>query len=83
MCKSDGTVRQTFYSTYTIRGGVTQWVVRLTRGRWIPASREFEPHQRPRCFLEQQLYSLCLVLVGSRNGFERDLHKQLLVSQSN
>ena len=31
-----------------------------------------------RCFSEQDttLYSNCLVLVGSRNEFERDLHKQ-------
>ena len=35
------------------RGGVAQWVARLTRDRWIPVSREFEPHQRPCCFLEQ------------------------------
>jgi len=25
--------------------------------------------------LSKKLYSNCLVLVGSRNGFERDLHK--------
>ena len=24
---------------------VAQWVARLTRDRWIPVSREFEPHQ--------------------------------------
>jgi len=36
-------------------------------------AREFEPHQRPRCLL----YSNCLVLVGSWNGFERDLHKPI------
>ena len=31
----------------------------LTRDRWIPVSREFEPHQSPRCFLEQEtLFSL-------------------------
>ena len=27
-------------------GGVAQWVARLTRDRWIPVSREFEPHQK-------------------------------------
>ena len=27
-----------------------QWVARLTRDRWIPVSREFEPHQRPPLF---------------------------------
>ena len=53
-----------------------QWVARLTLDRWIPASREFEPHQRPPVVsLSKKLYSHLLVLVGSRNGFERDLHK--------
>jgi len=34
-------------------------------------------HQRPPIVsLSKKLYSNCLVLVGSRNGFERDLHKQ-------
>ena len=33
-----------------LRGGVTQWVERLTHDRWIPVSREFEPHQRPLLF---------------------------------
>ena len=28
-------------------GGVAQWIARLTRDRWIPVSREFEPHQWP------------------------------------
>ena len=31
-------------------GGVVQWVARLTRDRWIPVSREFEPRQRPPLF---------------------------------
>ena len=59
-------------------------IARLTRDRWIPVSREFEPHQSPPVgapskppvdSLSKKLYSNCLVLVGSRNGFERDLHK--------
>ena len=41
-------------SQLRFRGGVVQWVARLTRDQWIPVSREFEPHQRPRCFLEQE-----------------------------
>ena len=58
---------------------------RLTRSRWMPVSREFELKQRPPLFpLSKKLCTHCLVLVGSRNGFERDLHKQtLLVSKSN
>jgi len=34
------------------------------------------PIKGPVVSLSKQLYSNCLVLVGSRNGFERDLHKQ-------
>ena len=42
------------------------------------------PSKGPVVSLSKRLYSNCLVLVGSRNGFERDLHKQkMLVSQSN
>ena len=40
--------------THLTRGGVAQWVARLTRDRWILVSREFEPHQRPRGFREQE-----------------------------
>ena len=65
-------------STILRRGGVAQWVARLTHDRWTPVSREFEPHQRPPVVsLSKKLYSHCLVLVGSRNGFELDLHKQI------
>ena len=39
---------------FHLRGGVAQWVARLTRDRWIPVSREFELHQKKRCFLEQE-----------------------------
>ena len=38
------------YLTHTLRGGVAQWVARLTRDRWIFVSREFEPNQRPPLF---------------------------------
>jgi len=30
----------------SFRGVVAQWVARLIRYRWMPVSREFEPHQR-------------------------------------
>mgnify|MGYP007091384092 CR=1 FL=1 len=33
-----------------VRGGMAQWVARLTRDWWIPVSREFEPHQRTLLF---------------------------------
>ena len=68
---------------YSIMSGVAQWVA---RDRWIPVSREFEPHQRPPVVsLSKKRYCHCLVLVGSRHGFERDLHKRKIwfVSQLN
>ena len=34
--------------------GVAMWVACLTRNRWMPVSREFEPHQRLPLFLEQE-----------------------------
>ena len=56
-----------------------QWVARLARDPWISVSREFEPHQKaPVVSLSKTLCSHCLVLVGSRNGFERDLHKKII-----
>ena len=66
----------------TTWGGVVQWVA---RSRWMPVSREFEPQERPLVVSSsKKLDPNCLVLVGPRNGFERDLQKQtLLVSQSN
>ena len=38
---------------------------------WVRA-----PPKAPVVSLSKKLYSHCLVLIGSRNGFERDLHKQ-------
>ena len=56
------------------RGGMAQWVARLTHDRWIPVSREFlAPSMAPVVSLSKKLYSYCLVLVGSRNRFERTL----------
>ena len=38
----------------------------------------FEPHQRPPVVsLSKKLYLYCLVLVGSRNGFEHDITIEL------
>jgi len=54
--------------------GMAQWIVCLTRS---------SPIKGPVVSLSKKLYSHCLVLVGTRNRFERDLHKQkVLVSQS-
>ena len=45
--------------------------------QWMPVSREFEPHQKASVVsLSKKLYPHCLVLVGSRNEFERNVHKQ-------
>ena len=42
---------------------------RLTRNVEVVGS---SPMKSPRCFLEQEILPYCLVLVGYRNGFERD-----------
>jgi len=58
---------------------VAQWEARLTRNQWIPVV-SLSPIKGSRCFLEQEtLPSLVLVLVGSRNGFKRDLQKPILL----
>ena len=44
-----------------------------TSQSWVRA-----PSKAPAVSLSKKLYSHCLVLVGSRNGFERDLHKQIM-----
>jgi len=55
--------------------------MRLTRDQWIPVSREFRaPSNSPVVSLSMKLYSNCLVLVGSRNRFERDLHNQTKIN---
>ena len=46
----------------------------ITRGRWIPVSREFKSAKAPAVSLSKKLYPYCLELVGSRNGFDRYLH---------
>ena len=52
---------------------VAQWVAHLTHTWWMPVSCAFEHHQRPPVVsLRKKLYPCCIVLVGSRNGFERD-----------
>ena len=51
---------------------VAQWVARLTRNVEVVSS---SPIKGNRCFLEQETY--CLVLIGSRNGFERDFTIEL------
>ena len=56
-----------------IRDGVAQWVARLTRNMEVVGS---SPIKCPVVSLSKKLYSNCLVLGGSRNIFERDLHKQ-------
>ena len=58
---------------------MAQWVARLTSNWWLYVSREFELHQRlPWFLLLGNFFTYCLVLVGSRYGFEGDLHKQKL-----
>ena len=49
------------------KGVLAQWVEHLTRR--IPVCCEFEPQHRY-VSLSKKIYPHCLVLVGSRNGFE-------------
>ena len=49
--------------------GVAQWVARLTRSVEVVGS---SPFNDPVVSLSKKLYPYWLVLVGSRNGFERD-----------
>ena len=61
------------------RGGVAQWVARLTPNRCGYLSVvSSSPIKGPVVSLSKTLYSHCLVLVVSRNGFERDLHMQII-----
>ena len=51
------------------RGGLVQWVVRLTRNMNGVGS---SPSMAPVVSFSKKIYHYCLVLVGSMNGFERD-----------
>ena len=54
---------------YTLfRGGMAQWVASLTNVLVVNSSRISK---------SQKLYPYCLVLVGSRNRFERDFTIEL------
>ena len=48
---------------------MAQWVARLTRYEEVVGS---SPIKDPIVSLIKKLYPYCLVLVGSRNGFESD-----------
>ena len=53
---------------------MAQWVARLTRNVEIVGS---SPIKAPVVSLSKKLYPYCLVLGGSRNGFERDFTIEL------
>ena len=57
------------YNTTDTRGGVAQWVARLTHNVEVVGS---SPIKAPVVSLSKKLYPYCFVLVGTRNGFERD-----------
>ena len=52
------------------RDGMAQWVACLTCNVEVPS-------KAPVVSLCKKLYPYCLVLVGSRNGFERDFTIEL------
>ena len=56
------------------RGGVPQWVACLTCNVEVAGS---SPVKAPVVSLNKTLYPYCLVLVGSRNRFERDFKIEL------
>jgi len=53
---------------------VAQWVARLTRDVEVLS---LSPMKGPVVSLSKKLYPYCLVLVGSRNEFERDFTIEL------
>ena len=57
-------------SRYLLGSASDSWSVDTCQS-WVRA-----PSKAPVVSFSKKLYSNCLVLVGSRNGFERDLHKQ-------
>jgi len=56
---------------------MAQWLACLTCYWWIPVRLEFEPQQRLPSFLSARKVTNFSVPIGSRNGFECDLHKQI------
>ena len=56
------------------RGGVAQWVARLIRSRGCLSVVSSSLAKVPVVSLSKKLKPHCLVLVGSRNRFEHDLH---------
>ena len=60
------------YLNCFVRGGVAQWVARLTRNVEIVGRAQ---SNAPVVSLSKKLYPYCLVLVGSRNEFVRALWK--------
>ena len=77
-CRSKTHENQRFFYINTLRrrgalgSASDSWSVDTCQS-WVRA-----PSKAPLVSLSKKLYSHCLVLVGSRNGFERDLHKQIL-----
>ena len=62
------------YNTTDTRGGVAQWVARLTRNVEVVGS---SPIKAPVVSLSKKLNPNCIVLVSSRNGFEGDFTIEL------
>ena len=78
-CLILSTIKNTLLQLFT----VAQWVARPTRDRWIPVSREFEPHQRPQLFPCARNFILIakyLVVPGTDSSM---IYISKIVSQSN
>ena len=59
---------------------MAQWIARLTHNVEVMGS---SPINAPIVSLSKKLYPYCLVLVGSRNRFERDLDNICMTLQLN
>ena len=65
-------VSRIFYTRLSRTGGVAQWVTRN-----VEVVGSSPPKSPPLDSLNKKLYPYCLELVGSRNGFERDIPIEL------
>mgnify|MGYP000685824163 CR=1 FL=1 len=59
-----------------LRGIVAQWLAHLTHNWWMPVGVSLNPIKDLFPVEQESNNPECLVLVGSRNRFKRDLHKE-------
>jgi len=52
---------------------MAQWEARLTQNWWLPVNCEFQPHQKPCCFLEQE--TILSLLTCSTSWFQERIQQ--------